>query len=159
MPIYEWKCDKCGLKDEHIMSWERAQSVEVVCQKCSLAMTRIVSLVAKTPMGWHGNWSEGMSHTYFSKALGRQVANAREEAKIMQSRGFVNERDLPQHWFADNQSKIIEKRAQQDALSDTYASKIKEGLTPAQAITETFTAEKCLSGELDKVWDDKISTT
>ena len=94
----------------------------------------------------------------YSKALGRNVANAREESKILQSRGFINERDLAPHWFEDQQAKIVEKRKAQDDLSNTYHSKLAEGKDAATAIAETFTAEKCLSGELDRVYDEKITT-
>ena len=158
MPLYNYKCDKCGFLDELLMSWQKMESSEVVCEKCSLEMRRLPSIPARTSMGWHGGWTDGMSHTYFSKALGRQVANVREESKILESRGFVNERDMGKHWFEDQQSKIVDKRKAQDELSNTYQSKLAEGKDAATAITETFTAEKCLSGELDRVYDEKITT-
>ena len=159
MPLYEFLCDRCGFKDEHLMSYQKSLEVEVVCVSCSLQMRKLPPLIAKTAQAWHSNWSDGLSHTYFSRALGRQVANQREEAKILSAKGFVSERDLPKYWFEDQQSKIVEKRAAQDALAQTYADKLAEGKSKETAIAETFTAEKCLSGELDRVYDEKITTT
>jgi hypothetical protein len=157
MPLYNYICDKCGFEDEHLMSYQKSLDIEVVCVTCSLQMRKLPPLIAKTAQAWHSNWSDGLSHTYFSKALGRQVANQREEAKILSKAGFVSERDLPKYWFEDKQSKIVEKRAAQDQLAETYASKLAEGKSKETAIAETFTAEKCLSGELDSVYDEKIT--
>lgn len=158
MPLYEWTCPKCGLVDEHLMSYERSLEVEVVCKSCSLQMKKMVSLIAKTPAAWHSNWSAGMSHTYFSKALGKHVANRREEEKILNKRGFVSEADLPQYWYEDKMSEVVQKRKEQDRIADTYNSLVKSGVSKEDAIVQTFPAEKCLDGTFDSIYDNKITT-
>ena len=118
----------------------------------------IMSVVAKTPGGWHSNWSEGMSHTMYSKALGRRVANVWEENKEMNRRGFVNETELGKNFVADTQERISSHWAAQDELNKQFLDNMKV-MTPEDAVTKTFTAEKCLSGELDKIYkqDDIVS--
>jgi hypothetical protein len=118
----------------------------------------IISVIAKTPGGWHGNWSAGMSHTMYSKALGRQVANVYEEAKEMNKRGFVNETDLGKNFVADTQEKISAHWNAQDVLNKQFIDNMKT-MTPEDAVTKTFTAEKCLSGELERIYkQDDIVT-
>jgi hypothetical protein len=111
----------------------------------------VISVVAKTPGAWHANWSEGMSHTMYSQALGKRVANVWEEAKEMNRRGFVNETDLGKNFVADTQEKITAHWAAQDELNKQFLDNMKV-MTPEDAVTKTFTAEKCLSGELDKIY-------
>jgi hypothetical protein len=89
MPIFEYRCARDGYREEKLFSYERSKLVEVICPHCSDAMLKLVSLPAKTAHAWHGNWTDGLDHTYYSHALGRKVANKREEAKILESRGFV----------------------------------------------------------------------
>jgi len=115
----------------------------------------IVSVIAKTPGAWHGNWSEGMSHTMFSKALGRNVANVWEEAKEMNKRGFVNETDLGKDFVANTQEKLSNHWSAQDDLSRQYQENLKT-MSKEDAIVNTFTAEKCLSGELDNTYSQPL---
>ena len=104
MPIYEWRCARDGYKTEKLMSYEKSQSVEVICPHCSDAMLKMVSMPAKTADAWHGGWTDGLQSSYFSTALGRRVANRREEAKILESRGFVAESDLGKDWIENKQA-------------------------------------------------------
>ena len=115
----------------------------------------IISVVAKTPGGWHGNWSAGMSHTMFSKALGRNVANVWEEAKEMNRRGFVNETDLGKDFVANTQMKLSNQWDAQEKLTQEFQNACKT-MSKEDAIVNTFTAEKCLSGELDNIYKQPL---
>lgn len=116
----------------------------------------IISVVAKTPGGWHGNWSEGMSHTMYSQALGRRVANVYEENKEMNRRGFVNETDLGKDFVANTQQKLADHWDAQDALTRQFQDACKT-MSKEDAIVQTFTAEKCLSGELDNTYSQPLT--
>ena len=157
MPLYDWSCPRDGVKKELLMSYDRAQVVEVLCPQCQNAMVRLVSMPAKTASAWHSNWSEGMEHNYFSHALGRKVANKREEEKILNARGFVSENDLGKDWFDRKQAERQEKRDAQDKKSELYNQTLKETGDAAKAVEVAFPAHECLNGTLDKLYDEKIT--
>jgi hypothetical protein len=55
-------------------------------------------------------------------------------------------------------AKKLDKLAEQDRLTDTYNSKVKEyGGDKTRAMTETFTTEACLDGSLHETFDEKIN--
>lgn len=87
----------------------------------------------------------------YSKALGKRVANVYEENKEMNRRGFVNETDLGKNFVADTQAKISAHWQKQDELSTQFQDACKV-MSKEDAIVKTFTAEKCLSGELDNTY-------
>lgn len=156
MPIYQFHCDACGYTAEHLMSYERSKNVEVVCEPCSLAMRKLVSMPAKTPTLWNAGWTEGLSSNMYSHALGRQVANKREEERIMNANGFVNEKDLGDGWFENAQSKIVEKRKEQDRRSAIYQKTLEETGDANKAVETAFPAKDCLDGTLDALYDESI---
>ena len=156
MPIYAYKCARDGYEDEHIMSYDRSNKVEVICPHCGDAMRKQMPLVAKTATAWSGNWTEGMSHTYYSKALGRKVANKREEERILNEAGFVSEAELGEGWMERKQSEIREKHEAQDAKSDLYQSVLAETGDAVKAVEAAFPAHECLDGTLDNLYDTKV---
>ena len=158
IPIYEYRCPSCGQIDEHIIKASDRNNVEVLCIPCSVAMVRIPSVIAKTPNAWHGNWSEGLSSNMYSMALGRKVANKREEGKIMEARGFVNEKDLGQGWFEKTQSTLQWRKDERQKKSDIYSKTLKETGSAEKAVEVAFPASEALDGTLDKIYDDKIET-
>jgi len=158
MPIYARKCPNCGGSKEIFLHMSQRDS-EVICEECHIVMKKVVTAPAKTATLWNDGWNAGLSgQGIFSKALGRNVANKREEEKILAKAGFVSESELGTHFFEDKMQEKMQKEAAQDALTAEYNSKIAEyGGDKVRAMTETFTPERCLSGELDKVYDDKIT--
>ena len=157
MPIFSWSCARDGFEDEHIMSFERSKNVEVICPHCGDAMIKMMPLIAKTATAWNGGWTEGMSHTYFSKALGRRVANKREEEKILNNAGFVSEAELGEGWIEKKQSEVVAKKAKQDAKSDLYQKTLAETGDANKAVEVAFPAHECLDGTLDSIYDDSIT--
>ena len=158
MPIYEYRCPSCGGQAEHIIKIRDRDNVEVLCIPCSVAMTRLVSMPAKTPNAWHANWSEGLSSNMYSAALGRKVANKREEQKIMEARGFVNEKDLGKDWFEKTQSTLQWRKDERTKKSEIYKKTLEETGSAEKAVEVAFPASEALDGTLDKIYDDKIET-
>jgi len=158
MPIYEYRCPSCGGQAEHIIKISDRDKVEVLCIPCAVAMVRLVSMPAKTPNAWHGNWSEGLSSNMYSMALGKKVANKREEQKIMESRGFVNEKDLGQGWFEKTQSTLQWRKDERTKKSEIYKKTLEETGSAEKAVEVAFPASEALDGTLDKIYDDKIET-
>jgi hypothetical protein len=117
------------------------------------------SVVAKTASLWNDGWNSGLDgQGVYSQALGKKVHSRREEAKILEAKGFVSEADLAPHWWEDQQAKKLEKIKEQDRLTDTYNSKVAEyGGDKIRAMTETFTTEKCLDGSLHETFNEKIT--
>lgn len=157
MPLYEWKCMRDGFKDELLMSYERSKTVEVICPHCGDAMIRLISMPAKTPTAWNGGWTDGLSHTMYSKALGRKVANRREEERIMNEQGFVAESELGEGWIEKKQAEVVERRQAQDKKTEIYQEALKETGDPVKAVERAFPTHECLDGTLDKLYDDKIT--
>jgi len=158
MPIYEYKCPQCGGYEELFLHM-RDCSKEIVCKKCTIVMKKLPSVVAKTASLWNDGWNKGLDgQGVFSQALGKKVHSRREEAKILEAKGFVSEADLGPYWFEDQQAKKLEKLKEQDRLTDTYNSKVTEyGGDKIRAMTETFTTEKCLDGSLHETFNEKIT--
>ena len=156
MPLYDYKCPCCGKKKECIMSWERSQTAEVICEPCSLAMIKMVSMPAKTATAWEGGWRDGLSSNYYSMALGRKVSNKREEEKILNSQGFVSENDLGKDWFENTQAKQLAKFEAQDKKTETYNKVLAETGSKEMAIEKAFPAHECLDGTLDAMYDTSI---
>ncbi len=156
MPIYQWRCARDGFADEHIMSYERSNQVEVICPHCGDAMIKQISMPAKTPTAWNGGWTDGLSHTMYSKALGRKVANRREEEKILNANGFVSESDLGEGWFEKRQSKIRERERKADEKAELYQQVLADTGDEMKAVTTAFPAHEALDGTLDEIYDSSI---
>lgn len=158
MPLYNYGCTYCGYYEEYLMSFEKSQSCEVMCNRCSLQMIKLVSMPAKTATLWNGGWNAGLSSTgFYSPSVGAKVSSKREEAMIMEKKGFVPESDLPKFWWEDQSEKQAEKYKAQEALTEKYKSILAETGDKEAAVSQTFTAESCLDGTLDAIYNDKIS--
>lgn len=94
----------------------------------------------------------------YSMALGRKVANKREEQKIMEARGFVNEKDLGKDWFEKTQSTLQWRKDERQKKSEIYKKTLDETGSAEKAVEVAFPAKECLDGTLDKIFDDKIET-
>jgi hypothetical protein len=117
-------------------------------------MKRVPSLVSKTPDAWGTDWREGLSSNEWSHSLGKKVSSKRQERLELESKGFVNERDLAPHFFEDREALRMEKMREQDRISTTYKEGIDKGLTREEAIVQALPAKDCLSGALEKTWDN-----
>ena len=158
MPLFDFKCMSCGNVEEKFLK-SRDGSVEVVCVTCDIIMKKLPPLLAKTSTLWNAGWNAGLEGQGFhSHALGKKVHSKREEAKILEAKGFVSESDLAPHWWEDQQAKKLDKLKEQDRLTDTYNSKVTEyGGDKIRAMTETFTTEACLDGSLNETFNEKIT--
>lgn len=155
MPLFDFRCPVCGALAEKFIRKE----TEVICTACDISMIKMMPLLAKTATLWNSGWNSGLDgQGIYSHALGKKVHNRREEAKIMEARGFVSESDLAPHWWEDQIAKKEAKVAEQDRLTQTYNDKVTEyGGDKIRAMTETFTTEACLDGSLHDTFDEKIS--
>ena len=157
MPLYDYRCAADGYKEEVLMSYERTKTCEVICPTCGSAMTKLMTMPAKTPTAWNGGWTDGMDHTYYSRALGRKVANKREEEKILNANGFVSETDLGEGWIEKKQAEVRDRAAEQDRKAELYQTTLAETGDANKAMTTAFPAHECLDGTLDKLYDQKIT--
>jgi len=158
MPLYNYRVyDANGVATpyviEYLCSWEE-KPLKLVHNDGTYALP-MVSMPAKTPGGWHSNWSEGLSSNQFSPSLGKRVANTWEEAKIMKSKGFIPESDLGKDWIANTQEKLSHKWQAQADYSDKYQENLKT-MAPEDAVAATWTAQDCLSGKVDEVYSQEI---
>lgn len=154
MPIYSRLCAKCKCEKEVFLKMSE-RHIDVECDTCHTIMTIGVTVPAKTASLWNDGWNAGLSgQGYYSPALGGYVHNERELEKIMKQRGFVSERELGSDYVEKKESAIKDQYAAQDKLHAEYASVLKEnGGNKEDAMSKVFTAEKCLSGEIDKIYN------
>ena len=167
MPIYSWSCPSCDNKHEDLMKYEEMKLIaEIVCHPCTdgrvgkysdikVCMKQDINLVAKTAGRWGGGWNNGLSGSgMWSQSLGKRVASKYEEQKEMEAKGFVNVRDLGSHYVDDRLEGIRKKDKEQDKIAALYQKNLKETGSEEEAVTKTFTAEKCLDGTLSKIYED-----
>jgi hypothetical protein len=146
MPLHDFKCLVCnGIKEKFLKS--RSGEVEVICDKCHIVMVKQISLPAKTATLWNDGWNSGLSgQGIYSQALGKKVHSRREEAKIMESRGFVSERDLGSHFIDDMMEKQKREKEKEDAISQRWLDNVKKfNGDKEQACVETFPAHEMLA--------------
>lgn len=154
MPIYSRLCHTCGCEKEVFLKMsERHNNVE--CDKCNSIMKIGITMPAKTASLWNDGWNAGLSgQGYYSPSLGGYVHNERELEKIMKLKGFISEKELGKDFIEKKESQIAEQYAEQDKLHNEYASHLAQnGGNKEDAIVKTFTAEKCLSGAIDKIYN------
>ena len=122
---------------------------EVICEGCHIVMQKIISVPAYTPSSWGVDWRAGLSgSSIHSVALGRPVASRKEEEAIMRDRGFIPESELGSHFIDDFNEKRRAAVIEQDKVNDTYQANLKAfGGDKIKAISETFPAHECVSGE------------
>lgn len=149
MPLFNYRCESGHITEELFFQNEPIADT-IKCDCCGQHAKKQMPLTANMNAMWqetclqHGD--------YFSSALGKYVSGKREEEKIMKSKGFINEKDLPQHYWEDEGRRRMAKAEEQNKYIDTYTQKLSEGKSKEDAINETFTADKCLDGTLDKVF-------
>ena len=102
----------------------------------------------------HSSWNTSRYgvNGYFSKALGKHVESPQTEQKIMESRGFVCEADLPKDRWDTAVETQKRRVAEQDKNIETYTEALKSGKTKEEAVVEAFTARDAVSGKLDETW-------
>ncbi|MCH9718142.1 MAG: hypothetical protein K0U52_13840 [Gammaproteobacteria bacterium] len=101
----------------------------------------------------------GAGNGYFSKALGREVSNKWEEEKIMNANGYVREADLTPHLWEDETEKRKQKLINQEREVLRIEEHINDGVEMGEAIAMVYSADRCLSGELDEIYDNQIDLT
>lgn len=161
MPLYTFQCQVCSRLHEELVTFRDYENDNLpqVCgadtyeQGCGGNMYRVLK-APKTHSSWAGTGKHGVDG-YFSKALGKHVANKHTEQKIMESRGFVCEADLPKdRWdtAVETQKRRVEA---QDKSIETYTTALKSGKTKEEAVVEAFPARDAVSGKLDETWSKK----
>ena len=160
MPLYTFRCKDCGKDHEEIMSWlDFEQSQPERCGQdtsehgCGGEIYR-VWVAPPAHSTWNTTGQYGVDG-YYSKALGKHVSSPHTEKKIMESRGFVCEADLPQHRWDDAVETQQQRVKQQDTYINTYTEALKSGKTKEEAVVEAFPARDAVSGKLDETFGAK----
>jgi len=153
MPIYIFKCESCNGSIEELMKYEIRDTFanDNVCE-CGGDLKVATTTPAKTPGLWGDQTGTYGASGYYSKSLGAYCQSKSAEEKIMASRGFIREADLPKDIWEKNASDYREKSAKADSIADEYSKAIKV-MPKEKAIAEVFNTERCLSGELDTIYN------
>jgi putative FmdB family regulatory protein len=142
MPIYDFVCKEHG-EWEALVKWAQGSK----CPECGVAGAQKVSMPAKMTTLWNAGWNSGLSgNGFFSPSAGHRVANKREEEKIMNARGFVNEKDVGGEAMHDTLvSRKLDEKKQLDATANLYRENLKKfDGDKVMAVTETFPAKQML---------------
>lgn len=146
--------DQHRLCEDHghfVVAWGRSTACPVCGELCKAHPD-----FHRQKQGFHFIGAEGTG--YFSKALGREVGSKRQEEKIMNANGYIAESDLPSHYWEDQTEIRKEKIYRQETEVRAIEEQLKLGVDLGEAIANTFSAERCLSGELDEIYDNKTET-
>lgn len=142
MPLYDAVCPQHG-KFETIAKWDAV----ITCKQCGAESKRLMSMPAKTGALWNSGWTSGLSNCgFYSYSAGQHVNDHREEAAIMKSRGFINERDLGGDSFYEKYTsdKAAERKELDDTAAAYRANLAKFDGDKVKAVTETFPARAML---------------
>jgi putative FmdB family regulatory protein len=138
MPIYDFKCDDHG-EWEALVKWAQGSK----CPVCGVPGVQQVSMPARMTTLWNAGWNAGLSNNgFFSHSAGHRVSDKREEERIMNARGFVNEKDAGGEAMHDTlASRKIDEKKQLDATASLYRENLKKfDGDKTMAVTETFPA-------------------
>jgi putative FmdB family regulatory protein len=129
MPTYEYECDQCSHKEEHIFTMTEVVDQAITCQKCQVKMRRLIT-------GGSGTIFRGDG--WVDKELRRakedqKIQIARRKAVRMKNSGAVPHAET---------IKIDQAEGMYDRLGTEVRKK---------------EAEKAESGDLDKEMDSQIS--
>lgn len=153
MPLYDYACHDCKILDERLCSYE--ESKHQACPSCRKDMTKQMPLVAKTPNAWNDGWTDGLSgYAKFDRALGTTVYSESHKTKELEKRGWRRASDYGEDFITRHIDKSVEKEAKKDAYAKKYQQILEETGDAAKAVSETFTADACLSGELNATYGD-----
>ncbi len=171
MPFYEFKCSNCGQRSEALMkvdeacedgkTWECGS--EEVLDKffdpygdrlpsgCGGKIYKQISCPARTPSLWGDETGAYGVNGYFSQALGKYCSR-KDERRIMEQRGFIPESDMPAGFFEDETQKRKEIALAKNKDVNEIQKLQEDGMEKGEAIAKVFSAERALSGDLDKTW-------
>lgn len=160
MPLFEFQCKKCGSIHEKLLKFsERDQFMDGNSCYCGGDLSNKISLTAFTPGLYGDQTGKYGANGYFSKSLGAYVDNKRVEEKLMRDRGFIRESDLGKNFWNEETSKRKALIAEQDKISDEYNGMLASGYSKEDAIAKTFSTERIMSGELDRIYGTKPKET
>ena len=158
MPIYVFKCVKCGREAEQIMSWDKMQRSEVLCRPCNLVMERQMTCHAYTPSTFGDQTGTYGVNGKYNKGLGCYVKNDKDAERIAKSRGLVpfseafpgrsweNMTDAGMH---DQMDDALKHEADAVAVRD----KIAAGADAGEAYAEVFSVQRL---KADGLLDDSV---
>ena len=142
MPIYDFRCPEHG-EWEALVKWAQGSK----CPVCDVPGVQQVSMPARMTTLWNAGWNAGLSNNgFFSHSAGHRVSDKREEERIMNARGFVNEKDAGGEAMYDTlASRKIDEKKQLDTTANLYRENLKrfDG-DKVMAVTETFPAREML---------------
>ena len=158
MPLYTYQCQVCSKRHEELIFFSDYENDNIpqVCgadtylQGCGGDLNRVFTAPA-AHSSWAGTGKHGVNG-YFSKALGKHVANKHTEQKIMEGKGFVCEADLPKDRWDTAVETQKRRVTAQDKTIETYTEALKDGKTKEEAVVEAFPAHDAVSGKLDETW-------
>jgi len=158
MPLYSYVCEDCKYEQGELITFSVGEEdvIAKVCgtdtedDGCGGNIHRVLRAPAKNST-WNGTGTYGVNG-YFSKALGKHVANPQVAQKIMEDRGFVCEADLPADRWDSAVETQKERVSEQDKHINVYTDALKSGKTKEEAVVEAFPAHDALSGKLDKTF-------
>lgn len=160
MPLYEFQCKECKTKHEKLLKIsDRDLFIKNNSCECGGDLTNCISLPAFTPGLYGDQTGKYGANGYYSKSLGAYVDNKKVEEKLMKDRGFIRENDLGKDFWSNETAKRKSLLVEQDKISEEYNGMISSGYSKEDAIAKTFSTERIMSGELDRIYGTKPKET
>jgi len=151
MPMFDYKCPKCGWQDEEFFHQRETPFESVVCAHCGSEAERQLPMMADTKTLW------GDSHARFDRGLGCVVKNTHHREQLCKDRGLVPLDAMPNHYVEDRNERERSKSSAQQAVGDTYSSAlVKFDGDSHRAAVEAMPASACLDGSLEHTFRETI---
>ena len=149
MPMHDYQCSVCSRRTEELFRAQDTVTDTIDCEYCGEEASKVISPHADMNRMWAGQAGTGGGvNGYFDRGLGCRVHSEFEADKIAESRGLVRESDYAKHFTEDFTEKRKAEVAEQDKVNQRYTDNVKKfGGDKVKAVTETFKAKDCLSGD------------
>ena len=148
MPLHTYQCKPCRIRGERLVKMSEANNQS--CKGCGEVMTKLISLPAKTPGLWNGDWNEGLSgQGSYDAGLGMVIHSEKQRQKELDKRGWIRESDLGSDWWDTRKAEIKTENAKVEADTLRYKENLDKYNTKEEAVAATWTADSILAGEHD----------
>ena len=147
--MHDYQCSVCSRRTEELFRAQDTVTDTIDCEYCGEEASKVISPPADMNRMWAGQAGTGGGvNGYFDRGLGCRVHSEFEADKIAESRGLVRESDYAKHFTEDFTEKRKAEVAEQDKVNQRYTDNVKKfGGDKVKAVTETFKAKDCLSGD------------
>jgi len=146
MPLYTYIVE--GTNEEFEKLFKYPPPDKLIHPNGTVALRAGVELTARMSTSWtvEGVTSIGGIHGHWDSGLGQRVYSEKQRDKLLDSRGFIRESELPKHFIADKAEAALAVQKKQQERADELWGLMTQHKCDKDSTTTTEA--------LEKVWDE-----